>query len=469
MGNMNEGDFGNDQNLHYYVLTACGDGTARVWSSDCNEWVSASERNEYERLCTARETRAGEGSSVNVNELPSYEDRLNYTGNKDGEIRLFRKNEVGYAYRWSTVSGTWVEIGEVMGEKPVSLPIEVETPSGIQTLLLEYLPTQNPYEAAQDFIDKHQLNQDYLDEIAQYIIQNRGTRTQTIQSNVSKSNEFVPKIFPDSKLIVHSKLNKNGIVKKLTEFNTSLQNTTSRVFTEEEILAITTLIDKISEFQNSGVLLSESELGLLMELMSWPNDVLFPVLDIVKNALFFGNGYLLLTENPNFDLTLFIDSIHVGETPISLLIVLYRLLTNLLCDQNCRFIVNQLPQIFALTKVVTILQEKPLQQSVSSFLQNASVICTKLKKENIATTEIRTVFDNITAVSCDLLRNPGDDTTELRAVTALGNCIYENARSVDVIDEVTLNVLEEGRGNTALSTRKREVFEMIHHVKRNMC
>ena len=50
-------------------------------------------------------------------------------GNKDGEIRLFRKNEVGYAYRWSvsgdgdgnkqTVSGTWVEIGEVMGEKPV--------------------------------------------------------------------------------------------------------------------------------------------------------------------------------------------------------------------------------------------------------------------------------------------------------------------------------------------------------------
>ena len=54
MGNMNEGDFGNDQNLHYYVLTACGDGvnhggvfdvqTARVWSSDCNEWVSASER-----------------------------------------------------------------------------------------------------------------------------------------------------------------------------------------------------------------------------------------------------------------------------------------------------------------------------------------------------------------------------------------------------------------------------------------
>lgn len=108
---------------------------------------------------------------------------------------------------------------------------------------------------------------------------------------------------------MHSKLNKNGIVKKLTEFNTSLQNTTSRVFTEEEILAITALIDKISEFQNSGVLLSESELGLLMELMSWPNDVLFPVLDIVKNALFFGNGYLLLTENPNFDLTLFIDSI----------------------------------------------------------------------------------------------------------------------------------------------------------------
>ena len=107
---------------------------------------------------------------------------------------------------------------------------------------------------------------------------------------------------------MHTKLNKNGIVKKLTEFNVSLQNTSSRVFTDEEILAISALVDRISEFQNTGGLLSDQELGLLMELMSWPNDVLFPVLDIVKNALFFGNGYLLLTENPNFDLTLFIDS-----------------------------------------------------------------------------------------------------------------------------------------------------------------
>ena len=98
---------------------------------------------------------------------------------------------------------------------------------------------------------------------------------------------------------MHTKLNKNGIVKKLTEFNVSL----------EEILAISALVDRISEFQNTGGLLSDQELGLLMELMSWPNDVLFPVLDIVKNALFFGNGYLLLTENPNFDLTLFIDSV----------------------------------------------------------------------------------------------------------------------------------------------------------------
>ncbi|KNB43003.1 phospholipase [Blastocystis sp. subtype 4] len=450
----NGSNFGNSQNRHYYLLTACGDGTVRIWSDDELDLVTESERKDYERLCSSRESRIGEGSSVDVSTLPTYENRFEYTGKKDGEIRLFQKQGMGYAYRWSMESGTWIEIGQVMGEKPVSLPIEIETPSGIQTLTLEYLPTQNPYEVAQDFIDKHQLNQDYLDEIAQYILRNRGTRTQTIQSNGSTLEGFSPKLFPDNQLIMHTKLNKNGIVKKLTEFNVSLQNTSSRVFTDEEILAISALVDRISEFQNTGGLLSDQELGLLMELMSWPNDVLFPVLDIVKNALFFGNGYLLLTENPNFDLTLFIDSVHVGETPSSLLIVLYRLLTNL-------------PQIFALTKVVTILQEKPLQQAIASFLQNASVVCSQLKKEHVATQEIGTVFDNITAVSCDLLRIPVDETTELRVLTALGNCIFENERSVEVVDEVTISVLTQGTGNAVSSAKKREVFEMIKHVKRN--
>ena len=127
-------------------------------------------------------------------------------------------------------------------------------------------------------------------------------------------------VFPDNQLIMHTKLNTNGIVKKLKEFNSSLQNTVSRVFTDQEILAIVALVDRISECQNTGCLLSDQEIGLLMELMSWPNDVLFPVLDIVKNALFFGNGYLLLTENPNFHLTLFIDSIQYDSFDCSIVV-----------------------------------------------------------------------------------------------------------------------------------------------------
>ena len=76
------------------------------------------------------------------------------------------------------------------------LPIEIETSTGIQTLTLEYSDNDNPYEAAQAFIDKHQvrfdvlsdvqLQQDYLDEIAQYIMKNRGNSNMTIGSSQSK-------------------------------------------------------------------------------------------------------------------------------------------------------------------------------------------------------------------------------------------------------------------------------------------
>jgi len=51
------------------------------------------------------------------------------------------------------------------------IPVEIELPGGVKKLEIGYNQGQNPFTVAQEFIDKHMLDQNYLREIADYITQ----------------------------------------------------------------------------------------------------------------------------------------------------------------------------------------------------------------------------------------------------------------------------------------------------------
>lgn len=38
---------------------------------------------------------------VNVDQLPDYSIRSEYKGSRDGEIKMFKKEDKGYVYKWS--------------------------------------------------------------------------------------------------------------------------------------------------------------------------------------------------------------------------------------------------------------------------------------------------------------------------------------------------------------------------------
>lgn len=50
------------------------------------------------------------------------------------------------------------------------LPVEMDTPRGVQSLKLGYNDGENPFVAAQRFIEQNQLGQHYLGEIADWIM-----------------------------------------------------------------------------------------------------------------------------------------------------------------------------------------------------------------------------------------------------------------------------------------------------------
>lgn len=63
---------------------------------------------------------------------------------------------------------------------------------------------------------------------------------------------------------------------------------------------------------------------------------------------------------------------------------------------------------------MTILEDKQINQALSSFIFNASIFFTELMKANRTTDAVMNVFDNLVAVSCDLLSRSVDEVSDER-------------------------------------------------------
>jgi hypothetical protein len=83
----------------------------------------------------------------------------------------------------------WIEVGEVTGssgakesidgvEYDMVLPVEMETTQGLHTFQLGYNNGENPFVAAQRFLDTNGIDQSYHSQIADWIIARQGQSSQ---------------------------------------------------------------------------------------------------------------------------------------------------------------------------------------------------------------------------------------------------------------------------------------------------
>lgn len=82
--------------------------------------------------------------------------------------------------QWSSATRAWVKIGEVVdavgssrkqlyhGEE-YDYVFDVDFSDGAQPLKLPFNVTQNPYEVAQKFLFRHELPQEYIDQVVAHI------------------------------------------------------------------------------------------------------------------------------------------------------------------------------------------------------------------------------------------------------------------------------------------------------------
>ncbi|PAA82948.1 hypothetical protein BOX15_Mlig000776g1, partial [Macrostomum lignano] len=156
---------------------------------------------------------------LDTEKLPGPE-ALTRAGQREGQVIMVRRGAKIEAHQWSNEEAKWQKVGDVVGGEggetvnsgggggggsggrtrfegqDYDFVFTVDVEEGKPPLKLPYNRTEDPWFAAQRFIDKHLLPQAYLDQVAQFIRTNAG-ETPTISQGTyadpyTGSGRYIP-------------------------------------------------------------------------------------------------------------------------------------------------------------------------------------------------------------------------------------------------------------------------------------
>ncbi|KAJ8096502.1 WD40-repeat-containing domain protein [Lipomyces tetrasporus] len=236
------------------IAAGGSDGTVRVFSRSETSWATKEEIAKFDEQVAGYAISTNEVGNINKEKLPSHE-ALEVPGTKIGQVIMVKTAYASVdAYQWT--GEKWAKIGEVVSgvgsqQKQIyegqeyDYVFDVDIQEGAPPLKLPYNATENPYMAAQRFLEKNELPLSYLDETAKFIEKNTGgvkIGTQTPledpygsryipgeQSSSLTSSQQVPvasepkrvrfSLFPQKTFLYIKKANVPMLMKKIEEFN----------------------------------------------------------------------------------------------------------------------------------------------------------------------------------------------------------------------------------------------------------
>jgi phospholipase A-2-activating protein len=169
------------------IVVGCPDGTARVFSTNPERQMASEEIITYKHgvaaaLSQLQEAAAAGGQDsgmvgdLDTNDIQGPE-ALEKPGKDNGQVVMVKKGGKIEAHEWSEAEGKWQYIGVVSDAKEE----QEQPPPGWQyfdiklngaTLRAKHKIGDNPYMTAQKFIHANDLEQFFLDEVAEFITEN---------------------------------------------------------------------------------------------------------------------------------------------------------------------------------------------------------------------------------------------------------------------------------------------------------
>jgi phospholipase A-2-activating protein len=177
------------------IVTGASDGVVRIFSEAEERWASLEDLKAFDDLVASQALPAQQIGDVKKSDLPGPE-ALGVPGSKPGEVKMIQNGSITEAHQWDNTSHQWQKIGEVVDAvgsgrrqlydgKEYDYVFDVDIQDGVPPLKLPYNASENPFAAAQRFLEKNDLPLSFLDQVVQFIEKNTGG------VNLGGNEEFV--------------------------------------------------------------------------------------------------------------------------------------------------------------------------------------------------------------------------------------------------------------------------------------
>lgn len=419
------------------IVTGSSDGVVRVFSKDPDRQANEDVLKTYEQEIEAMfKISSQELGGVKISDLPGKE-ALYEPGRSDGQTKLVREGTIVTVYSWSAVQKEWTKVGDVAGAneensgktlhegKEYDYVFSIDIKDGVPPLKLPYNLSEDPWFSAQKFIHDNDLPQAYLEQIANFIVNNSKKSAQSATTpaasapaqaqycdpftggnryipagsgngSVSSSGNFDPftggssyvpnggaetkapkdnnalsKLhFPQKTYLRFDQANLKAMLDKLQELNKKIGDGAHQVHEEvlEDIL-------KLADVQSS---IDPGSVETLRKMLEWPKDVVFPVLDVTRLAIRNPNTNRELCDGKAGEQLMSILRGYLQPSPGPNQMLALRILCNMVVNPHGEDLVTQnaTPLLQQVDQYVPPFS-KPLEVAISTFLLNLSVLHTK--------------------------------------------------------------------------------------------
>ncbi|XP_005104581.1 phospholipase A-2-activating protein [Aplysia californica] len=312
------------------IASGASDGIIRVFTQDPKKYASDEVIAAHEASLASAPVASQPLGDIKVEDLPGPES-LDQPGKKDGQTTMINTGGTVDVYQWDASQTKWVKIGNVVGSsgstqstsgktlyegKEYDYVFSVDIKEGAPPLKLPYNIAEDPWMAAQKFLHKHELSQLFLDQVANFILEN--TKGVTLGTG-SASGYSDPFTGGDRYVPGRDDMDTSGATPAGSdpftgggryvpgEESTGSGNTHFPIKTclfFDTASPIEQILGKLKEFNKSvddnlhvpeesldelGSLLTGHPRGdsikTLDQLITWPHEVVFPALDILRMAI----------------------------------------------------------------------------------------------------------------------------------------------------------------------------------------
>lgn len=358
------------------IATGASDKLLRIFTRDSERYASAAEIEQLNDDVKGSSIPQQTVGDINKEKLPGPEFLTQRSGTKEGQVQMILEaNGNVSAYQWSGAANQWVNVGTVVdsvgsGGRKVSYKgkeydyvFDVDIEDGKPPLKLPYNLNQNHYEAARKFIEDNELPLTYLDQVANFIVQNTqgatlgqssapgsdpwGSESRYRPGDANETSQPPPTreivaILPQKDYLPISSGNHQTIFKKLQEFNQALINDGQKGISlnPNNIEHLSTTVTAVEKGNGKGVDLEGVEL-LVRAATQWPADKRLPALDMLRLVLVFEEPTaFIVSPEQGFVAALAESGVFSESSPPNNTMMAIRCLTNLLSTSKGRVLAS---------------------------------------------------------------------------------------------------------------------------------